>query len=80
MEKIKRLNQIPLDRIARIKRFETSEDVKRRLMDLGMVPGGEIRPVLKSPAGDPIAYEIKGAVIALRSHTSSAVWVEEVEP
>lgn len=79
MEKLTRLNQLPLEQCARIKEFETPEDIKRRLMDLGMVRDTKIKPVLKSPAGDPVAYEIRGAVVALRSLVSEAVLVEEVE-
>ena len=39
---------------------------RRRLLDLGVVPGTEIRAVMRSAAGDPIAYDIRGALIALR--------------
>ena len=39
--------------------------------------GTEVECVQKSPAGDPIAYDIRGAVIALRSDDSKFVIVEE---
>jgi len=39
---------------------------RRRLLDLGVVPGTVIRAELKSLSGDPVAYRIRGAVIALR--------------
>jgi DtxR family Mn-dependent transcriptional regulator len=39
---------------------------RRRLLDLGVVPGTTIRAELRSPAGDPTAYRIRGAVVALR--------------
>jgi DtxR family Mn-dependent transcriptional regulator len=39
---------------------------RRRLMDLGIVPGSIITLEMKSVSGDPIAYNIKGATIALR--------------
>lgn len=40
--------------------------ILRRLLDIGIVAGTKVRCVLKSPLGDPIAYLIRGAVIALR--------------
>jgi ferrous iron transport protein A len=40
--------------------------LRRRVLDLGMVPGTPIRCVRKSPAGDPIAYAVRGSTIALR--------------
>jgi len=39
---------------------------RRRLMDLGVVPGTRIEAVMRSPSGDPTAYRIRGATIALR--------------
>jgi DtxR family transcriptional regulator, Mn-dependent transcriptional regulator len=47
---------------------------RRRLLDLGAVPGTVIVPELVSASGDPVAYRIRGAVIALRRH--QAEWVE----
>ena len=40
--------------------------IKRRLLDLGIVPGTKISCVIKSPLGDPTAYFVRGALIALR--------------
>ncbi len=48
---------------------------RRRLLDLGLVPGTEVSAVLKSPAGDPTAYRIRGAVIALRNDQADLVRV-----
>lgn len=39
---------------------------RRRLLDLGVVPGTRVRAELVSPGGDPTAYEVRGALIALR--------------
>jgi len=48
----------------------------RRLRDLGLVEGTNVRCLQKSPLGDPVAFLIRGAVIALRSEDSSRVLVE----
>jgi DtxR family Mn-dependent transcriptional regulator len=50
---------------------------RRRLLDLGVVRGTEIEATLASAAGDPIAYMIRGALIALRRE--QARWVR-IEP
>jgi len=47
---------------------------RRRLLDLGVVPGTRITAVLRSMSGDPVAYEIRGALIALRRE--QAEWIE----
>lgn len=39
---------------------------RRRFMDLGILPGTRITAEMKSPSGDPTAYQIRGALIALR--------------
>ncbi len=47
---------------------------RRRLLDLGVVPGTLIEAELRSATGDPVAYRIRGALIALRRH--QAEWIE----
>ncbi len=49
---------------------------RRRLLDLGVVPGTEITAMLQSAGGDPMAYAIRGALIALRRQ--QAEWIEVV--
>ncbi len=39
---------------------------RRRLMDLGVIPGTVVKAELQGPGGDPTGYRIRGAVIALR--------------
>lgn len=42
-------------------------EMRRRLLDMGLIPDTGVECVGKSPAGDPKAYMIRGAVIAIRS-------------
>jgi len=49
---------------------------RRRLLDLGVVPGTIIRAELVSTAGDPIAYRIRGAMIALRNAQADLIHVK----
>ncbi len=79
MNQLKRLDQLPLEQSAEIVAIETDEDIKRRLMDLGMIYGTLVKSVLVSPAGDPVAYEVRGATVALRKQISSLIVVKEVE-
>jgi Fe2+ transport system protein FeoA len=52
---------------------------RRRLMDLGFVPGTQIEIALKNPLGDPTAYLVRGAVIALRRVQARQIQVALVE-
>lgn len=49
--------------------------MRRRFFDLGLVLGTEVECVGKSPCGDPSAYLIRGAVIAIRESDSSEIFV-----
>ncbi len=49
---------------------------RRRLLDLGVVPGTVIRAELASTGGDPIAYRIRGAMIALRKAQADLIHVK----
>jgi DtxR family Mn-dependent transcriptional regulator len=48
---------------------------RRRLLDLGLLPGTEVTAELRSPGGDPTAYRIRGATIALRAEQARLVKV-----
>lgn len=47
--------------------------LRRRLLDIGLTEGTPVRCLLHSPFGDPAAYEIRGAVFALRQEDSRQV-------
>lgn len=48
---------------------------RRRLMDLGLLPGTNIKVELQSAGGNPIAYRVRGAVIALRKSQAELISV-----
>jgi len=49
---------------------------RRRLLDLGLVPGTLVEAELDSAGGDPVAYRIRGALIALRREQSQWIQVD----
>ncbi len=52
---------------------------RRRLLDLGLLPGTDVTAELRSPSGDPTAYRIRGATIALRAEQAKHVRVTSDE-
>lgn len=52
--------------------------LKRRFLDLGIVENTLITPVLKSPSGDPTAFEIRGTLIALRKEDANLIKVKSL--
>lgn len=53
--------------------------MRRRLLDLGLTPGTPVFCVGRSPGGDPAAYLIRQAVIAIRRADSAAIRVRPRE-
>ncbi|MBD3290063.1 hypothetical protein GF337_14750 [candidate division KSB1 bacterium] len=49
---------------------------RRRLMDIGIIPGTLIASQIRSPGGDPTAYEIRGALIALRRKQARQIYID----
>jgi DtxR family Mn-dependent transcriptional regulator len=50
---------------------------RRRLLDLGVVPGTRIRCEFPSPFGSPRSYNIRGALIALRDHQADRILIHQ---
>ena len=42
---IENLNQLPLNKIGKIKKIDCEECIKRRLLDMGLVKGTNIEPI-----------------------------------
>ncbi len=49
--------------------------IRRRLLDIGLVTGTRVTCLFKSPCGDPMAYRIRGAVIAIRKRDGKNICV-----
>ena len=51
--------------------------IRRRLLDIGLVEDTEVECLGQSPLGDPCAYLIRGAVIAIRSEDCRGILIHE---
>lgn len=70
------LNDIKLGSSCIIKKINLDGSMKRRLLDIGLIEGTKVESILISPLGDPMAFMIRGALIALRSEDSRKILVE----
>lgn len=59
-----------------VRGLESRGGARRRFLDLGLIPGTEVACLGRSPGGDPAAYRIRGAVIALRASDSGRILVD----
>ena len=64
---------------ARVDHIKVEGPQRRRLMDLGFVSGTEVEAVMLAPLGDPMAYRVRGATIALRADQAALVIVTAIE-
>jgi len=70
------LNKIPEGKVVEVKRLLSNGSMRRRLQDIGLINGTKVTCLQKSPFGDPTAYLIRGAVIAIRTEDSSNIIVK----
>lgn len=69
------LNELPIGETATVTDIALKGAIKRRLNDLGLINGTKVESVLKSPKGNPIAYNIRGALIALRNSDTTKITI-----
>ena len=79
MGEILGLNNICCGESACVTVIETEGSIRRRFMDIGLTEGAVVKCVGVSPMGDPKAFLIRGAVIALRCDDCKGVKVIRVE-
>ncbi len=71
------LKELKINKMAKIKNIkEKEETIKRRMLDLGIISGSIIKPVLKSPLGSLRAYEIRGSLIAIRTEEAEKIEID----
>ena len=75
-KKILPLNKLDVGKNAIVVSLLFEGNERRRMLDLGVIRGTLIESVQKSPAGDPIAYFIRGTLIAIRSEDAEKCLVE----
>ncbi len=75
-ENVSTLNCVSNGCTAKVKKLLSTGSMRRRLLDIGLIEGTPVKCLQSSPAGDPVAYLIRGSVIALRSEDSSQIIVE----
>lgn len=69
------LTKLKLRSTGIIKEINCKSNIKRRLLDLGLIPNTPITPILKSISGDPIAYEVRNIILAIRKQDAEKIMV-----
>ncbi|CAK7052376.1 ferrous iron transport protein A [Tissierella carlieri] len=72
------LSSLSIGEKCKVKELISDGLTRRRMLDLGLICNTVVESLHQSPSGDPVAYLIRGAVIALRSEAASMILVEKI--
>ena len=75
MKNTKKLSELRVGEGGRVHSIITEGSMRRRFLDIGFTPGADVLCVGKSPLGDPIAFIIRGAEIAIRKSDASGILI-----
>ncbi|WP_028401108.1 FeoA family protein [Ectobacillus panaciterrae] len=68
------LSQFQMGSLVQVEKIQLEGTMKRRLLDLGFIPGATVKVLQPSPLGDPVAYQVSNTTIALRKEESSLIF------
>ena len=63
-----------------LERLDVADDVARRLMELGFLPGSTVTAAHRAPGGDPRVFRVDGSEIALRRETAKHIYLRSNIP
>ncbi len=69
------LTDLPVGCDARVTTVNGTSRVSRRLMEMGVIPGVDVRVVKMAPFGDPIEVRVRGYSLAMRRSEADGVEV-----
>lgn len=75
MNRNKALSDMNVGEKGVVESVDPESNLFARLLDMGLIEGTQVECVGKSPGGDPSAYLVRGAVIAIRKRDAKAVCV-----
>lgn len=73
------MNRLYEGQRARITSLGLTGELRRRLLDFGLIEGTEVRCLRISPAGSPVLYRVRGTLLALRTADGGRICVEADE-
>jgi len=73
-----RLSEYAVGKKARITGLSMTDSYRKRMMDLGLMPGTEVQVVRKAPLGDPIVVRFRGYQMSFRLSEASHIEIVAV--
>ena len=79
MEEIFHRNMLAPGERGTVLALRNDREMRRRLMDLGLIESTPVECLGRSPGGDPAAYLVRGAVLAIRDRDSEQILIRREE-
>ena len=73
------LRTLHVNETARISSISAQGEMSRRLQDMGLVPGTEVKVVGRAPLKDPVALRLRDFTLTLRNNEADCIMVEKLE-
>lgn len=70
------MRKMQVNQAGTIARIKVSGELGRRIRDMGLVPGTEIKVQGRAPLYDPVALRVRGATLTLRNNEADYIEVE----
>ena len=70
---MKTLSQLPLGTRGVVRAVTGAPELRRRLLELGLVPGTPVEAIRRAPLGDPLEITLRGYALSLRANEADVV-------
>lgn len=77
MNRVNSLNDLIPGQRATVRELLSVGSIRRRLLDIGLIENTDVECIGRSPGGDPTAFLIRGAVIAIRSEDCRNILIQQ---
>ncbi len=72
--------ELEVGQAGRVAHVVGADEIGRRILEMGITPGVEIRRIGTAPLGDPLEFEIRGYRLSLRKHEAQQIEIESMPP
>ncbi len=70
--------ELEIGQAGRVARVVGSDEVSRRVLEMGVTPGVEIRRIGTAPLGDPLEFELRGYRLSLRKNEAAHIELDDI--
>ena len=70
------LNEVPVGGVCTVTKLNSTGKLRRRIMDMGITKGVEIKVVKIAPLGDPMELNVRGYELSIRKNEAESIEVQ----